>query len=586
MSAAKVRQLRGEGGEDLAAAAEPTPVGAPAPGPMSLRALLSGAPSQHRGAVAQALALPRDALPDEIAATILSRDRIRAIVSKLSPDARLLAARAGFLGEAIVDGSWSGRPSGPAGELERYGLAFAFRRSYELTYVVPRELRRPLADALAAPYAPRGLRAARPERVVRAPLQLAHDVATLWAHLARSPARVKTNGVIYQRDVPRLLDALPPLELHGPADPMAGNRLSFVLQLLREERLVRARVDDRPGGGGRCELVPTGDPAALLAQDAAAVGARLLARISSVMLGGAALALADALAPGTTVTLTSFGALLRAMHDEIGIELPYASDFSLALGGLHFPWLAGVLGIGFDAHGVPEAVCAEPAPLPAAGRLLCQGNFEVIALSPPTPAQRLVLALACEPVPGQAHVFRLTRESVRAAQRSGALTGGVTEALQRLVGEIPQNVARSLADWTSSVRRPLRIRTAMMLDAGDRETADALRAGELAPFVVERLGPAQLAIRTEDVKSIERALKRVGHELEVGVDRVSGRFTEREPVRGQAELVWEPVDEDGPQAGEQVSTSAQACGRAASRPDRPAPRALSAPSGQAALTFD
>jgi hypothetical protein len=172
-----------------------------------------------------------------------------------------------------------------------------------------------------------------------------------------------------------------------------------------------------------------------------------------------------------------------------------------------------------------------------------------------------VLALSCEPVAGQAHVFRLTRTSAQAGQRSGALEGGVVAALERLAGELPQNVARSLTEWCSSVRRPLRLRTVMLIDAGDSGTADALLAGELGPHVVERLGPSQLAISSGNLKAVDAALRREGHSLEPGIERVSGRFDDRQQVRSDAELQWDPDTADDSPDGKQVSTLERTAGK-------------------------
>ena len=183
---------------------------------------------------------------------------------------------------------------------------------------------------------------------------------------------------------------------------------------------------------------------------------------------------------------------------------------------MHLVWLAGAVTLGINGDGLPTSVWTAPAPIATDGRIVCQANFELVALGPPTPAQRLVLTLTCEPVRDQAHVFRITRDSVRAGQRSGILDGGVAAALQRLTGELPQNVARSIADWTASVRRPLRLRTAMVLDTGDAETADALLAGEFKACVAERLGPSQVAIRADGVAAAQATLRSAGHELAPG----------------------------------------------------------------------
>jgi hypothetical protein len=158
----------------------------------------------------------------------------------------------------------------------------------------------------------------------------------------------------------------------------------------------------------------------------------------------------------------------------------------------------------------------------------------------------------------------------RAGQRCGILEGGVAAALERLTGELPQNVALSIADWTASVRRPRRLRTAMVLDTGDAETADVLLAGELKACVVERLGPSQLAIRADGVAAAQAALRSAGHELAPGLERLSGRWSERDPSPSDAERVWAPDDPLQPPDGKQVSTIAKA-GETPARPPTRAP---------------
>jgi hypothetical protein len=548
---------------DPGIAARHVPAGAEPDGPGVVN-LLAQAPSAHRDAVAAQLGLASAGSVEEIAAALRDPDVMARLVGELTPGARELAAEAAFLDEGVVQQSWGGRVGAAVAELERHGIVFTFRGTYNLEHWVPSELRPRLAAALVAPYAGSlaadGRVAAAPARWLEVPLQIAHDIASLWAYLARSPVRVKTDGIVYQRDVPKLFDALPPFELHGPNDVMEGPRLNFVLALLRDERLVRVRVHDRPGAGGGRELVAAGDPLALLSAEPGRLRRRLVAHARRSVLGAPAVALAGGLEPGTVVTLESFGAALRAVCEDTGVGVPEASDFGLGLGGLHFAWLAGEVVIGLSENGMPASVKVEPAALPdeGCGRIVCQPNFELVALAPPSPAERLVLALSCEPVPGQAHVFRLTRASVQGAQRSGVLDGGVIAALERVVGELPQNVARSLSDWCSSVHRPFRLRTAMLIDTGDSGTADALLAGEFAAHVVERLGPSQLAIPAENLRAVEAALRRQGHSLEPGVDRLSGRFSEREPVRSEAELHWEPDTSDSPPEGRQVSMLEQA----------------------------
>ena len=534
------------------AAAEPPPQ----PG-LGVTELLAASTAAHRRVVAGALGLRAAASAEEIGAALHEPERIAALAAGLSADAWRLAARVALFGDELVYEAWSGRPSAGAAELERHGLAFAFRESYSaIEYHMPADLHAPLAAALAAPRTSR-LERARPARIIEAPLQLAHDLAALWAALARAPARLKTDGAVYQREVPRLLAALPAFELHAPDEALAGMRLEFVLAILRDEGLVHVRVDDRPGADVRRELVTAASPAALLALPADELRARLLQHNDRSLLAGAALALVGSLEPGTTVSLKSCGAALRGLAEQTGLGIDKrVSDFAVGFGGLHHAWLAGEVLLGVDQQGSPSAVRLRPAAVPERSRaaLVCQGNFELVALAPPTPAERLVLALTCEPVTGQAHVFRLTRDSVRGAQRSGVLPRGVVAALEELVGELPQNVVASLLDWTASVRPPLRLRTAMVLDSGDEPTAEALLAGQLAGHVVERLGPTQLAIRAADLAAVQAALKQAGHELDPGIDRVSGRWSEREPSADEAERCWLPYAGSPAPRGKQLST--------------------------------
>ena len=520
----------------------------------SALALLATASAEHRRAVAVELGLAPHATAVEIANALLDPRKLGAVVDGLSEPGRRLLALAAFEREPNVCASWSGRADVAVGQLERHGLAFAFRDQYETAYHVPHDLHAPLADVLAAPYDD-GLERCEPARWLHPPLQLAHDLAALWAHLARFPVRVKADGPIYQRDTPKLLAALPALELHGDGDPIATYRLQFALEVLLEEQLVALRMDNLPGSGGRRELVASGDPVWFLALDPAELRDRMLSRVGVAPLGTAALALARRLGLDGPVAVTSFGAALHRLSEELrlGYDLR-TSDFALGIGGVHFLWLAGAVAVGVDRDGVPCAVRAVPAPALDPGRIVCQANFELVALAPPTPAERLVLELTCERDPEQEHVFRLTRGSVRAGERCGILDGGAVAAIERVAGELPQNVARSLTEWARAVRRPLKLRTALLLDTGDAETADALLAGAVGAHVVERIGPAQLAIRGSAIGAVRESLREAGHELDPGLERVSGHWRERDPAPSDAERVWTAREAVSAPAGMQCST--------------------------------
>jgi hypothetical protein len=294
--------------------------------------LLACASAEHRRAVAVELGLAPHATSVEIANALLDPRKLGAVVDGLSQPGRRLLAVAAFEREPNVYASWSVRTDGAVGQLERHGLAFAFRDEYETAYHVPHDLHAPLADLLVAPYDD-GLERCEPARWLHPPLQLAHDLAALWAHLARFPVRVKADGPIYQRDTPKLLAALPPIELHGDGDPVATYRLQFALDVLLEEQLVALRIENLPGSGGRRELVASGDPVRFLARDPAELRERMLSRVGVAPLGAAALALARRLGPDRPVAVTSFGAALRQLSEDLGLGYdPRTSDFAFGMG--------------------------------------------------------------------------------------------------------------------------------------------------------------------------------------------------------------------------------------------------------------
>lgn len=271
------------------------------------------------------------------------------------------------------------------------------------------------------------------------------------------------------------------------------------------------------------------------------------------------------------MSLGSFGKALVAMTAEAGRAVyGHHGVVGAGLSALGPLWLAGTVELGLNGRDqfvaarfqAPEPETAGDAPL-----AVCQANFEVVLLRPPSPAERLVLELCCERSPGQEHVLRLTRESVRCGERALRATGGVRTALERLAGVLPQNVERSLADWAGGVKGPLRLRTAMMVEAPDEEAADELQADALDGLCVERLGPRLLAVPGDALGDLGLALTAAGEELEPGLDRISGSWREPHSRSDGAEHRWLPTDTiREPPVGKQVST----LGERRSRPE-PAP---------------
>lgn len=459
---------------------------------MILQELLDSVSSKHRAAVARHIGLPKAATAVEIAAILLDARRLEAVVAELSEPARGFAARQ-VLGEAWSQyGGYYHSRGAEAGaeELEACGLAFAFRDTWRTDRVVPADVLGPLGQALATAHL-QGCAAGTADHWIGAPLQLAHDAAAVWSALHREPARVKTDGEIYQRSLPKLLAALPAIDLDELDDDLDDRRLAAALAFLRESTCLRLRLDADNGWETKRELTATGELLELLSCGPAELHTRLLSGADCAPLEMAGLTLLVRLGRAA-ISLSSLGRAAREFADEAARypSILSGTDAQVGARAVAIAWLAGLAEIGVDAGGRPCAVrlaCVEveARPGPVA---ICQGNFELVVLAVPAPADRLKLELTCEAVPGQPHVYTITKRSTVAAERAGVRPGGALGILRELAGELPQNVERTVAGWVDGHGPPLRVRTAMMLDAGDPATADRLAGGPLTGLVVERFG--------------------------------------------------------------------------------------------------
>lgn len=557
---------------------------------MILGELLEVVSARHRAAVARQLGLPKTAAAPEIAAVVLDPPQLEAVVAGLSEEARGFAARQ-VLGEDHPQyaGYYHSRGGDPGGEeLERCGLAFAFRDGWRTDYQIPGDLLGPLGQALATAHL-HGRRAGTAERWIGAPLQLAHDAAALWAALHREPARVKTDGEIYQRSWPKLLGALPAIDLDELDDDLDDRRLGAALAFLREAGCLRLRLDDTNGWETKRELIATGDLLELLSREPGELRIRLLSRAGCEPLEMAGLTLLARLRPGVAISLASLG---RAAREFTGEAPRYPSilldsDAQVGVQSIAIAWLAGLAEVGVDADGRPRAarcacVDAESRPGPVA---VCQGNFELVVLGAAAPADRLRLELTCEAVPGQPHVYTITKRSAVVAECAGVDPRGALGILRQLAGELPQNVERTVAGWVDGHGAPLRVRTAMMLDAGDPETAERLARGVLAGLVVECFGESLLAFPAARLDDVRHALASAGRELAPGLDRVSGSWSDGRHIGSDAESQWQPTGGDAP-SGRLVSTLRQAPPGSTASSRRPASAAPARPVKLAGASLD
>lgn len=558
---------------------------------MMLQGLLDSVSAKHRAAVARHIGLPKGATAAEIAAILLDAQRLEEVVAELSEPARSFAARQ-VLGEDRPQyGGYYHSSGGGAGaeELEGWGLAFAFRDSWRTDYVVPGDVLGPLGQALATTHL-QGCGAGSADRWIGAPFQLAHDAAAVWSALHREPARVKTDGEIYQRSWPKLLAALPAVDLDELDEDLHDRRLVAALGFLRESACLRLRLDADSGWETKRELTATGELLELLSYEPDELRTRLLSGADCEPLEMAGLTLLARLGRAA-ISLASLGRAAREFADEAARypSILSGTDAQVGARAVAIAWLAGVAEIGVDAGGRPCAVrlaCVEveARPGPVA---ICQGNFELVVLAVPAPADRLRLELTCEAVPGQPHVYTITKRSAVVAERAGVHPEGALSILRELAGELPQNVERTVAGWVDGHGPPLRVRTAMMLDAGDPATADRLAGGPLAGLVVERFGESLLAFPAARLDDVRHALASAGRELAPGLDQISGSWSEGRRAGSEAESEWQPkASGDDAPSGRLVSTLRQAPpGRPASgrRPASAAPaRPLKPASGSVA----
>ena len=539
---------------------------------MKLGELLEAVPARHRAVVANTIGLPRTASASAIAAHLLDEQHLDELAATLSVPARAAATRK-LLGDDRPASSYyyysSSRPSDGDTELERCGLAFAFRSNWQTDYRIPDDLCEPLVGALAAAHGAQLITSDRVMQWFIGTHQLARDAAALWAALHREPVRVKADGDLYQRALPKLRGVLATLDPGGVDAFDHDRRLHAALAFLREEGCVQLRVDVTSNWETRRELVAKGNLERVLSLDPELLCARLLAHAELDTLERAAVALLGRVG-ARPVSITTFGAAVRELTND-AIGYPSMCDWSsaeVALRALLVPWLAGRadLGIGLGPrpgdwdgegdgdgdgdgglpageHGCEFVAVREALPFaPLTDRPLgvCQGNFEIVLLRLVTPVERLRLELTCEQMRGQKHVYAITRQSVLAGQRAGEHAGGALGMLASLAGELPQNVERTVGDWLAHAGPPLRLRTAMMLDAGDRQTADLLAAGPLAGLVIERLGESLLAFTASRIADVQRALGAYGHRLEPGIEQISGTWALEGQVPSQAQSAWQP----------------------------------------------
>jgi len=517
--------------------------GAPTPPAHALLPGLKALGPKHRRTVAQTIGAARDT-PEAIAAVLRDEEALESIVAGLDDAARRLVTRTSF---APAHGWSSGRGAielEVAQVLERHGLLFTFTTGWGVTVCTPLDLEEPLrrirarAHAALAPDA----EPASEHRPVHLPEQLLHDAALLAAVIGAGGIQLKADGDLFARAVPKLTAALAPLPAGMPG--LETTRMDLALRLLEENGALRVRGQALPGAPVKRELALALDVPALLDVPPAARTALMDAidrspRPGKEMIG----LLLDAFA-GRTVALHDIGAAVAGLFVEAAKQLPGhgtgVPDATVGLAAVTERWLRGDVGLTVDREGMPVAAVFAPTAVDEPSGLPClaQGDFELVTMRPVTPGERAALLLVAEPVPGREHVARVTKERVHSALRSEG-TLDVAGRLRALAGTLPQNVEQTVEGWAQQSPRRARLRSAMMLAAPDEETAERL-AFALGRTLVERLSPTLLAVDASELPAVGKAVRQAGVELEDGLDRVSGAWTER-PDRDDHPAWWRPT---------------------------------------------
>ena len=116
--------------------------------------------------------------------------------------------------------------------------------------------------------------------------------------------------------------------------------------------------------------------------------------------------------------------------------------------------------------------------------------------------------------------LRLTPGSLRLAKRNGLKLSALCAALRRAAGPaLPRTVLSAIESWDRNETEAA-IYSAVLVSDPDPERISALvDSRDCAPWIVSRLNPTTLAIRTRGVDPVRRKLAELGVLAEVTLDR-------------------------------------------------------------------
>ncbi len=149
------------------------------------------------------------------------------------------------------------------------------------------------------------------------------------------------------------------------------------------------------------------------------------------------------------------------------------------------------------------------------GRVVVQPNFQIFALDPISDHVLSTLDQFAERISAERAIeYKLTRESVYAAQQKGWTARQVAEYLEERSGDpLPQNVARTLEEWEVLHRRIVIHRRTSLAQTATPELMDQLLDdGALAPHLGRRLTPTVALLKPSKgvVRRLMRQLQKQG----------------------------------------------------------------------------
>lgn len=145
----------------------------------------------------------------------------------------------------------------------------------------------------------------------------------------------------------------------------------------------------------------------------------------------------------------------------------------------------------------------------AAGRLIVQPNFELVALAPASEALLVKLDRFAERVSLE-HIaqYRITKASVTRAIQTGLHVEDIKTILEQASGgDVPQNVQYSLTEWERQARRIEIWRNATLLEVDESALIDELMANEQTrPLLGRRLAACLVEVMPLHVPTIQAFL--------------------------------------------------------------------------------